>query len=56
MDDNSIIDFGKYKGQKLCNIPANYLIWLYEENKCFGGLKAYIKNNIDVLKSEIKCK
>jgi len=33
MDDETILTFGKYKGIKLANIPATYLLWLYENNK-----------------------
>jgi len=54
MNDNSIMPFGKFKGFKLANVPADYLLWLYNANKCYGDLKAYIKDNLDVLQSEIK--
>lgn len=54
MDDNSTITFGIHSGKKLCNVPPYYLIWLYENNKCYGELKEYIKENLDVLKSEIE--
>jgi uncharacterized protein (DUF3820 family) len=54
MDDNSIMPFGKYKGQKLANIPGDYLLWLYKENKCFGQLKEYIEENKEVLNKEVK--
>ena len=54
MNDNSPIPFGKHKGTKLANIPAYYLIWLYENNKCFGELKAYIKDNLELLQTENK--
>jgi uncharacterized protein (DUF3820 family) len=53
MDDETILTFGKYKGIKLANIPATYLLWLYENNKCFGELKDYIIDNLDVLQKEI---
>jgi len=49
MDDNSLMPFGKFKGVKLANVPAWYLLWLYNENKCNGDLKEYIKENLDVL-------
>ena len=52
MDDNSIMFFGVHKGKKLANVPAQYLLWLHKENKCFGELKKYIENNIDGLKQE----
>lgn len=56
MNDESVIPFGKYKGEKMANVPPDYLIWLYENGKCYGELKDYIKDNMDVLKSEIALK
>jgi len=53
MTDESIMPFGKYKGEKMANIPPDYLLWLYENDKCYGEIKTYIKDNIDVIKSEI---
>lgn len=50
MDDNSLMPFGIHKGKKLANVPDNYLIWLYDNDKCSGELKKYIKNNLDSLK------
>jgi uncharacterized protein (DUF3820 family) len=54
MDDNSRMPFGKHKNEKLANVPADYLIWLHKEGKCFGELKNYIDENMDVLKDEIE--
>jgi uncharacterized protein (DUF3820 family) len=31
LTDETIMTFGKYKGQKLCNIPDSYLIWLHSQ-------------------------
>lgn len=56
MTDESIMPFGKHKGKKMANVPASYLLWLYENGKCFGEFKEYIIDNLDVLKSEIKQK
>lgn len=53
MNDESLMPFGKFKGKKLEDVPASYLIWLYDENKCSGELKQYIKDNLDVLYHEI---
>jgi len=53
MDDNSIMPFGKYKGQKMANVPPEYLLWCYHEDWCYGDVKKYIKDNLDVIKSEI---
>lgn len=49
--DSSKIPFGKYKGEKLINVPGSYLIWLYENDKA-GVLKSYIEENLDVLRKE----
>ena len=54
LTDESKMPFGKYAGQKLANVPASYLLWLYNENKCYGELKSYIKENLQVLQTEIK--
>ncbi len=53
MDDNSIMPFGKYKGEKMCNVPPKYLIWLHENTKIYGQVKQYIVENMEVLKGEI---
>lgn len=56
MTDESMMPFGKYKGEKMANIPPDYLIWLYDNGKCYGEVRKYIADNLDVLKSEIKYK
>jgi uncharacterized protein (DUF3820 family) len=52
MDDNSIMKFGKYKDQKLANVPAGYLLYLYDQKIAKGELKAYIEDNIPVLRHQ----
>ena len=42
--------FGKYKGQELSEVPDSYLLWLYENGKCFGELRRYIEDNLDAIK------
>lgn len=50
MNDNSLMPFGKYKGTKLCNVPASYLMWLLiQDLKHWPDLKKYIEENIDLL-------
>ncbi|MFA5152432.1 MAG: DUF3820 family protein [Clostridia bacterium] len=56
MTDESLIPFGKYQGEKMANVPPEYLLWLYENNKVYGDVKQYIKDNLDVIKSEIQLK
>ena len=50
-DDYTLMTFGKYKGTKLANVPADYLLYLYS-NGTFGPLKDYIEQNLELLKKE----
>ncbi len=54
MNDNSIMPFGKYKGEKLANVPAWYLISLKDDGVAYGALLHYINENEDVLRAEKK--
>lgn len=54
LDDDSIMPWGKFKGTKMGNIPAEYLLWLYENDKCDEPVREYIEDNLDVIRIEIK--
>lgn len=54
MTDNSIMPWGKYEGFKMADIPADYLIWLFENHKVKGDIYFYIQDNMDTLKQEVK--
>lgn len=54
MDDNSLMPFGKHKGEKMANVPSEYLIWCYDQEWCRGDVKSYIQQNLDALKQEIQ--
>ena len=64
LSDNDKMPFGKYKGFEMANVLASYLLWIYDEWTLPGPrfafqnkeVKAYIEENLDVLKSEIKDK
>ena len=56
LTDNSPMPFGKYKGTAMANVPADYLIWIYDNGKCNAEVKTYIIDNLDVLKNEIENK
>jgi uncharacterized protein (DUF3820 family) len=56
MNDNSIMPFGKYKGEKMINVPASYLLWLLESDKCYGDVRKYIEENKEVLEFQSKTK
>lgn len=53
-NDDTVMPWGKHKGQKLGKIPASYLLWLYEQPwiKSWEGLHAYLKANEDRLMLE----
>ena len=50
--DETPMPWGKYKGTALANVPADYLIWLYDNNKAYGKLAYYIHRNLDVLRAD----
>lgn len=54
LTDDSLMPYGKYKGTKMANVPASYLMWLYDNDKCDEPVKQYIEDNMDVLQIEIK--
>lgn len=57
LNDHSIMPFGKYKGVKMCNVPASYLHYIYynfEKNYNNRPVFDYITNNIDVIETEVK--
>lgn len=54
LTDDSPMPFGKFKGKRMEEVPAAYLIWLHENNKCSGNVKAYIEDNLDALRLELK--
>ena len=56
MEDDDIISFGAHKGKRLIDVPASYLLWLYDNDKCFGELRDYIIENLKVLRKEVKIK
>ena len=54
MNDNSLMPYGKHKGTKLANVPAQYLIWLYENTEIkISELESYIAYNLEVLRNEL---
>ena len=43
---------GKHAGKKMIDVPADYLIWCFENNVCSKQVRAYIVDNMDVLKQQ----
>lgn len=46
--------YGNHKGSAMANVPANYLLWLYNNGKCNAVVKQYIEENKDVLEYQVK--
>jgi uncharacterized protein (DUF3820 family) len=53
MTDNSIMPIGKYKGEKMANVPSQYLLWLLENGNTYGELRQYLIDNKNVFEAEI---
>ncbi len=51
--DDTPMPWGKHKGVKMANVPASYLLWCFENNKCSPEVAKYINENMDVIKQEI---
>lgn len=41
--------YGKHKGVAMANVPADYLLWLHDNDKCTSPVAKYIDDNMDVL-------
>lgn len=55
LNDESIMSFGMHQGKALKDVPAGYLMWLYDSPKSVGtaDLRRYIEDNKEVLLKEI---
>lgn len=49
-----IIPYGRYQGKKMKDIPAKYLVWLYNHNRTSHEVAKYVRWNRDVLLEEIE--
>lgn len=45
LTDTSAMPYGKYKGRPMLGVPADYLLWLYENGKCSEGVARYVEEN-----------
>lgn len=54
LTDESIMPTGKYKGEKMENVPAWYLLWLEGQKMCPQSVKDYIEENRQVLEKQEK--
>lgn len=54
LTDTSKMPWGKHQGTEMQDVPAYYLIWLYDNHKCSMDVRDYIEDNMDVLQQEIE--
>lgn len=58
MKDTDLMPFGKHKGKAMVNVPAQYLLWLWENiykefcNDLSPEVCKYIHSNLQALKIE----
>lgn len=51
--DNTVLNFGKYKGRTVGNVPATYLLYIYDNGYYMPAeLRAYINANMQHLQRE----
>lgn len=53
LTDHTPMPYGKYKGTPMANVPADYLLWLYENDRCSDDVRDYIFDNLDIIKAEV---
>lgn len=54
--DYTPMPFGKYQGKRIIEVPALYLLWLYNQGCHHTGVRQYIIQNLDALMKEAKIK
>ena len=55
LTDDSPMPWGQYKGTKMANLEARYLLWIRDNMKRSSGTKHvfdYIDDNLEILKKE----
>lgn len=50
--DDDVITFGKFKGAKMANIPAWYLLRLWESKRSTPQVLGYIAENLHIIQKE----
>ena len=54
IEDDTVMDWGMYRGRQMADVPADYLIHIYNNFQLKANLKTYIKDNMDALKKEME--
>ena len=53
-EPRGIMPFGKYKGKKLSEVPAVYLLWLLDKGCINPIVIGYIQENEEAIRNEAK--
>jgi len=48
----SICPMGRYAGTKMKDVPADYLLYMYNSDSLGKQMRRYVAENIETLKSE----
>lgn len=54
LTDESPMPWGKHKGKQMADVPASYLMWLWNINNQDPQIRAYIRSNWDAIQKGIK--
>ena len=49
MNDRDRMPFGKYQGAPMEEVPASYLLWLWNEGVSHDGVRQYIIDSFSAL-------
>ena len=52
LTDTSLMPFGKHRGSKMEDVPASYLLWLWNDNVQHSEVRAYIEESMSALTLE----
>lgn len=53
LTDKDKMLFGKHKGERMIDVPAKYLLYIYENKMCSNErVKMYIEDNLEVIKQQ----
>lgn len=52
--DDSPMPWGKHEGKRMIDVPADYLLWLYDNNKAGKKVDMYIFANLQALRKEVE--
>lgn len=54
LQDNDPMPFGQHQGKAMVNVPAKYLLYIYNKGWCsaWPAVSAYIQDNMEVLRKE----